>query len=54
MVNNNKYCGKLLQFNKNTKFSMHYYIKKDERWYIIKGSFIFRWIDSRNVNIVEM
>ena len=28
MVNNNKYCGKLLQFNQNAKFSMHYHIKK--------------------------
>ena len=29
MVNNDKYCGKLLCFNKKSKFSMHYHLIKE-------------------------
>ena len=27
---NDKYCGKLLKFNKSAKFSMHFHTHKDE------------------------
>ena len=40
------YCGKLLIFKKGCKFSMHYHLIKDETWYVNKGSFIYRWIDT--------
>ncbi|QKF93886.1 cupin 2 protein [Fadolivirus algeromassiliense] len=53
MVNNNKYCGKILHFNENSKFSMHYHLLKDESWYVKSGTFILRWIDTSNANIVE-
>ena len=53
MVNNAKYCGKILKFNKNAKFSMHYHLKKDETWFIKSGKFTFRWIDTHNANIIE-
>ncbi len=53
MVNNNKYCGKILHFNSNAKFSMHYHLIKDETWFINDGEFIFRWIDTTNANIIE-
>jgi mannose-6-phosphate isomerase-like protein (cupin superfamily) len=54
MVNNNKYCGKILHFNKGSKFSMHYHMKKDETWYVQKGDFTFRWIDTSTANIEEV
>jgi mannose-6-phosphate isomerase-like protein (cupin superfamily) len=44
-ANNNKYCGKLLNFTAGKKFSMHYHILKDETWYVAKGSFLLHWID---------
>ncbi len=52
-VNNELYCGKLLCFNKGSKFSMHYHLKKDETWFVQKGRFIFRWIDTTNSEIRE-
>jgi len=55
-VNNEKYCGKILVFKKGFKFSMHYHILKQETWYVNKGSFIFRWIDTENgeTNTMEL
>jgi len=46
IVNDEKYCGKILVFKKGCKFSMHYHIIKQETWYVNKGSFIFDWIDT--------
>lgn len=37
IVNNNKYCGKLLFFNKDKKCSWHYHEKKEETFYIHSG-----------------
>lgn len=48
--NSENYCGKLLVFNKNSKFSMHYHILKDETWYVSKGKFEFYWIDTLNTS----
>lgn len=31
---NEKYCGKLLSFNRGAKFSMHFHHEKDETWYV--------------------
>lgn len=53
MVNNNQYCGKILHFTNNAKFSMHYHLIKDETWYIKDGTFVFRWIDTTNAEIKE-
>lgn len=36
---NDKYCGKLLQFNQGAKFSMHFHAHKDETWYVLSGKF---------------
>ena len=39
------YCGKLLVFDKKgKKFSMHFHDKKDETWYVYKGSFKISYI----------
>jgi mannose-6-phosphate isomerase-like protein (cupin superfamily) len=47
-INTPEYCGKILCFNKNKKFSMHYHIKKKETWYVAKGRFILNWINTTN------
>lgn len=41
---NDKYCGKLLHFKKNAKFSMHFHANKDETWYVLSGQFEVRYI----------
>jgi mannose-6-phosphate isomerase-like protein (cupin superfamily) len=45
---NDKYCGKLLKFNKDAKFSMHFHSVKDETWYILDGRFEVHWINTRD------
>ena len=47
-VNTPEYCGKILCFDKNKKFSMHYHIQKKETWYVAKGRFILNWIETTN------
>ena len=49
--NNNMYCGKLLKFKKGCKFSMHYHMVKDETWYVERGEFIYRWIDTETAEV---
>lgn len=47
-VNNDEYCGKILCFKKDMKFSMHYHLKKKETWYVAKGKFLLHWIETSN------
>ena len=51
--NNEMYCGKLLIFKEGCRFSMHYHLIKDETWYVDKGEFIYRWIDTDTAEINE-
>ena len=51
--NNEMYCGKLLKFKDGCKFSMHYHLIKDETWYVNKGQFLYRWIDTETAEIKE-
>ncbi len=51
--NNEMYCGKLLIFKQGCKFSMHYHMNKDETWYVDKGEFIYRWINTENAEVNE-
>jgi quercetin dioxygenase-like cupin family protein len=37
IVNNQKYCGKKLIFNKGYRFSLHYHKIKEESFYILHG-----------------
>ena len=58
IVNDDEYCGKLLVFNKDKKFSMHYHLIKKESWYVANGEFEYRWIDTetatpKSTRIVE-
>lgn len=50
---NEKYCGKLLQFNKDAKFSMHFHAVKDETWYVLSGRFIVRVINTQDATQSE-
>jgi mannose-6-phosphate isomerase-like protein (cupin superfamily) len=49
--NNDKYCGKILHFEQNKKFSMHFHMLKHETWYVQSGKFIYRWIDTTNADL---
>lgn len=53
-VNNDLYCGKILHFKKDAKFSMHYHLKKKETWYVNSGTFLFKYIDTRTADVIEM
>ncbi len=48
-----KYCGKLLKFNKDAKFSMHFHAVKDETWYVLDGKFLVKTINTDNASIIE-
>lgn len=48
---NEKYCGKLLKFNKDARFSMHFHATKDETWYVLSGKFEVRVIDTADASI---
>jgi len=51
---NDLYCGKILHFNKvGNKFSMHFHHKKDETWYVQKGLFTLKLINTENGSITE-
>lgn len=32
---------------------MHYHMEKDETWYVDKGEFIYRWIDTETAEVNE-
>ena len=48
---NDKYCGKLMKFNKGAKFSMHFHKDKDESWYVLGGKFMVMWINTENADV---
>jgi mannose-6-phosphate isomerase-like protein (cupin superfamily) len=48
IINTPDYCLKYLNFNKGSKFSMHFHAIKKETWTIESGKFILRWINTEN------
>ena len=48
IINNELYCGKLLVFKANKQFSMYYHLLKDEAWYISKGKFEYKYINTES------
>jgi mannose-6-phosphate isomerase-like protein (cupin superfamily) len=50
---NDKYCGKLMEFNAGAKFSMHFHKEKDETWYILSGKFVIKLINTNNASVSE-
>jgi mannose-6-phosphate isomerase-like protein (cupin superfamily) len=51
MANNEKYCGKILEFNQGSSFSMHYHIKKEETWMVVQGVFEMEYFDLNSADI---
>ena len=51
---NEKYCGKLLKFNKGAKFSMHFHAEKDESWYVLDGLFMIKFIETKDASMHEV
>ena len=50
-VTNDKYCGKFMNFDKGSKFSMHFHKEKDESWYVLTGEFAINYIDTKNAKV---
>jgi quercetin dioxygenase-like cupin family protein len=50
IVNNKEYCGKILKFNKGSKFSMHYHIEKEETFFVSKGKLLLKSINLQNAD----
>ena len=53
IVNNEKYCSKILHFEKGKRLSMHFHKMKDESWYLLKGKLMFYWIDTTVGKVVS-
>ena len=51
---NDKYCGKLMKFNKGAKFSMHFHAEKDESWYVLDGLFMIKFIETKDASLHEV
>ncbi len=51
--NDEKYCAKILHFNKGAKFSMHFHVIKYETWYVSKGEFLLITIDPTTAERLE-
>ena len=47
---NDRYCGKLLKFNKDARFSMHFHAEKDESWYVLDGLFKVVFIETQDAS----
>lgn len=50
---NDKYCGKLLRFDREAEFSFHFHAEKDETWYVLEGTFVVTTIDTRTAKATE-
>lgn len=48
---NDKYCGKLMYFKNQAKFSMHFHSEKDETWLVLQGRFEVKYIDTLDASI---
>lgn len=47
---NDKYCGKMMYFKNNAKFSMHFHSEKDETWCVLQGKFLVHYIDTKDAS----
>lgn len=50
---NDKYCGKLMNFNTGARFSMHFHSEKDETWYVLSGRFLVEYINTQNATVSD-
>ena len=51
---NDRYCGKLMKFNKDARFSMHFHAEKDESWYVLDGLFMIKFIETKDASMHEV
>jgi mannose-6-phosphate isomerase len=54
IVNNEKYCGKLLVFLKDHSLSLHYHLKKQETWYVSEGKFEMSLVSTNTGGIQKL
>lgn len=47
IYNGSEYCGKILHFYPNKRFSLHFHVKKTETWYVQDGTFV---LETRDTN----
>ena len=47
---NDKYCGKMMNFNTGARFSMHFHATKEETWHVLNGRFEVHWIDTKDAS----
>ena len=52
-VSNDKYCGKILKFNKDAMCSMHFHSEKDETLHVLSGEFIIKHINTNTAEVTE-
>jgi mannose-6-phosphate isomerase-like protein (cupin superfamily) len=50
-ASNDLYCGKILKFNKDARFSMHFHKDKDETWFVLTGAFEVRFINTKDATV---
>lgn len=53
IVNNDKYCGKILHFFKGGKCSFHYHEQKDETFYVHTGKLLVKYGYSDDINLAS-
>ena len=51
IYNGEKYCGKILFFDKNKKSSLHFHVLKQESWLVRKGKFELTLIQGKDASI---
>jgi mannose-6-phosphate isomerase-like protein (cupin superfamily) len=56
MVNNNKYCGKILYIRQGQWCSFHYHKIKDETFYVRKGEIVLEYSELNNIkrNMIQL
>jgi mannose-6-phosphate isomerase-like protein (cupin superfamily) len=50
-ASNDLYCGKILKFNKDARFSMHFHKDKDETWFVLTGAFEVRFLNTKDATV---
>ena len=50
-ASNDRYCGKLMNFNTGAQFSMHFHAEKDESWYVLSGKFTVYYIETKDASV---
>ncbi len=53
IVNNEKYCGKILHFKKGKKCSWHYHKLKDETFYLQSGKLLVQLSDGDDIALAQ-